>query len=387
MPADWIHIPTPGDHYSPMTGSAIITVIYELSRVHESAGGTSRVVVAKGTVEGYPPYDVGRIVAADLPEALPSRGMQAIDIAIGRLCHRRPSVTRAYAPACDAIEPGFDGAMFVYNCPGVIPLFRKRFPKATICLYSQNQLFGTYSNCETARIVDNADAIICVSQFIADDIASRVPTRRDKLKVVLNGVDVDHFAPVETKEQPDLPLILFLGRVVPEKGVDILLEAVHQLRSKGVQCRLRIVGSSNFNATDPITSFERRLRQYAQQMNGSVEFVPFLERAKVAQEYHAATVFCAPSRFQEPFGLTIAEAMACGIPVVASRQGGIPEVGGDAILYFDAHDPRQLSDQLQRLIADAEYRQSIAARGRTRAVELLDWRRRYETLVNAIGKH
>ncbi len=101
-----IHIPTPGDHYSPATGSAIMTIIYELARVHASRGGRTMIVVSRGTRHDYP---VGECVEV-APTAPPAKWKKAVDVAAGRLGLIRPFGASAYGPANEAIPSRRDPA-------------------------------------------------------------------------------------------------------------------------------------------------------------------------------------------------------------------------------------------------------------------------------------
>src|SRR5690349_21441465 len=109
----FIHIPTPGDHYSPATGSAIPTIIYEISRWHDRAGGTTHILVGKGTRHDYP---IGECVEVDFT-APPGKPQKAMDAILGKLGVGRPFGAAAYRPASKAIPQHFDGPIFLHNSP------------------------------------------------------------------------------------------------------------------------------------------------------------------------------------------------------------------------------------------------------------------------------
>jgi glycosyltransferase involved in cell wall biosynthesis len=178
-------------------------------------------------------------------------------------------------------------------------------------------------------------------------------------------------------------VVLFLGRVTPVKGPDLLLRAAAKLLARGRRCVVRIVGSSNFSTSDPLTPYERELRRLAEPLGSAVEFHPFVDRAAVVGEYQRASVFCAPANWDEPFGMTLMEAMACGLAVVTSRRGGIPEACGDAALYFDTPDVDSLADRLGQLLDSAEDREAWGRRARRRA-DQFDWPRQYAALTRLL---
>lgn len=379
MSSDWIHIPTPGDHYSAATGSAIMTIIYELNRRHIEWGGSARIVVGKGTRHDYGIGECEEVRFAELP----SRTKKIMDVALGRLGFHRFWGARLYLPASYTIPQSTDAAIFVWNNPAPLMMLRRRHPQARICLYAQNSLFRTYSAGEARRILAAVDAVICCSQFIADELQRHLGQQSRKVHVVLNGVDTTRFCPADVPVRDETPVILFVGRVTPEKGADLLLNAAQRLHNSGQKFKVRIVGSSNFNANDPLTVYEQELRELAEPMREKVEFQPFVDRKFILEEYQRAAIFCVPSNWDEPVSLTISEGMACGLPVIASRRGGIPEVGGDAVRYFQTPNVDELAEQLNYFLDCPAARQEWGAKARKR-VEMLSWHVQYESLRRAV---
>lgn len=375
-----IHIPTPGDHYSPATGSALMTIIYELAREHERHGGQTRIVVGRGTRHDYP---VGVPVEVDFPPLL-SRRAKGADAALGRLGLPRRFGPTLYEPALRAVEPDFDGALFVHNNPAPVSMLRRHSPGARLCLYLNNVVFRAYSSREIRRILDAVDLAVCVSDFIANDLANRAGGSRGKLAVVHNGVDTARFAPAADARPADEPVVLFLGRVVPEKGPDLLLRAASKLAGRTQPFRIRVVGSSGFSASDPLSDYERELRRIAEPLGSRVEFRPFTDRAGILAEYAQASIFCVPSNWDDPCPLTLLEGLACGLPTIASTRGGIPEVGGDAALYFHPPGVDELAEKLALLVDDDRARGAWGARARARA-EAFSWSNQYLALRAALG--
>jgi glycosyltransferase involved in cell wall biosynthesis len=259
-------------------------------------------------------------VEVDFP-LLPSRPRKIVDVALSRLGLPRVFGESVYAPAIPAIPKDFAGPIFLHNNPVALRTLKNNFPKAQVTLWANNELFRTYSNAEIARVMAKTDRVICCSQFIADELQKRLATPSDRIFAVHNGTNPERFQPRREPLEEDVPTVLFIGRVLPEKGPDLLLKAAQKVYGGKRKFKVRIVGSSNFNAKDPITPYQEELFKLAEPLGKAVEFQPFVGRAQVVEEYHAASIFCVPSNWDEPVSLTISEGMACGLPVIASRRG------------------------------------------------------------------
>jgi spore coat protein SA len=178
--------------------------------------------------------------------------------------------------------------------------------------------------------------------------------------VVPNGADETLFFPCADKRRDPTPVILYVGRLHPEKGIQVLMEAMRVLGSRGVRAHCRVVGSS-FSGGSRVTPFARSVVRSGPP---GVRFAGHRSAREVADEFRAADVLCCPSVCQEPFGKVNVEAMACGLPVVASAVGGIPEIAaGGGILLVKPGDPVELADKLQLLVEDPSLRKRIGAEG------------------------
>ncbi|HTW95018.1 MAG TPA: glycosyltransferase family 4 protein [Tepidisphaeraceae bacterium] len=374
---EWVHIPTPGDHYSPKTGSATITVIREMTRCHASAGGRSRVLVAKGTWDGFD--DGARVEIPFARLGTPPRLLKALDRLFGAIGAGRPLSGTPYAAAGEYLSEKFDGAIFVHNEPSAVEALARRCPNAKICLWAHNELFQTYTARQVKRVLDLCHRVICCSNFIARGIVQRVGESA-KIVTVLNGVSTERFNPPDRSKPNNPPVILFIGRMVPEKGPDLLVKAAPLLKRQGVQFRLRMVGSKNFSAADSLTPFETALRRLALPLQDIVEFRPFQPRQTIPAEFHSADLLCVPSNWDDPCPLTVLEGRASGLPIVASRRGGIPEAAGDSAIYFDPPDVAMLAESLTECL------RTISETRRTpwRRPTELDWQSRYSSLASLL---
>ena len=147
-----------------------------------------------------------------------------------------------------------------------------------------------------------------------------------------------------------------------------------------------IVGRPGFAADAPLSDHERHLRALAARSGAAVRFQTFVPRAELPALLRTADVFVVPSRWPEPSPLTVGEALATGLPVIASRIGGIPEAVGDAGILVPPDDPAALAGALRGLIDDRARRAAMGLAARARAEER-DWSwswRQLDAVLDAI---
>ena len=174
------------------------------------------------------------------------------------------------------------------------------------------------------------------------------------------GVDTKLFSPQTGYEASSEFNIGFLGRLVPEKGLDVLFTAVSKLREKGLNCRLTICGSG---------SSEADLKQTAERLEIAdvIDWRGSVPHAAAPNELGRFDVLVLPSRsvdtWKEQFGHVIIEAMAMGIPVVGSSCGEIPNVIAREDLVFPEEDAAALATILERMICDTDWKKETGRYG------------------------
>jgi spore coat protein SA len=222
--------------------------------------------------------------------------------------------------------------VYVHNDPYLAALLGRRAGQSLVLHMHNDHLSARPARTLLAWVVARCDGVLCVSDFIRDRARAMFPGDAGRIHTVRNAIDpIATVSPAELPEarRPEAAFhFVFAGRLVPEKGVDVLLEAFGQLRRTLPQARLTIAGSSFF-ADAPRTPFERRLRQQAEALGGAVTFTGFIARERLQALYSEADAVVAPSTWAEPFGLVVLEAMARGACVIASRTGGLPELVDD----------------------------------------------------------
>ncbi len=220
--------------------------------------------------------------------------------------------------------------------------------------------FEAVERFDLAGKVSDADGVACISDFTRSQLMRLTPPAHwDKLSVVHMSVDTARFAPPAEPRAVDGPLrVLDVGRLVPEKGAPVLLDAVARLAERGVGVELRLVGGGELEP-DLRSEIARR------GLSDRITLVGAVGQDEILAQYHWADVFCLPS-FQEGLPVVLMEAMATGIPVITTPINGIPELVKDGRNGYLVPPGRAdlLADALARLAGDQALRETLGARAR-----------------------
>ncbi|HLW79695.1 MAG TPA: glycosyltransferase family 1 protein [Terriglobia bacterium] len=219
--------------------------------------------------------------------------------------------------------------------------------------------------------VGRAALIITPSAYTSRELARQARVGVERVRVIPEGVDLPAYeVPVEERDRQRQQLvghgnvmILSVGIIQARKNT---MNAVRALEHLPARYRLVLAGGDGYGS-EAIHEFIRR-----EAAGSRVTVLGHVPREELLRLYGAATVFLFPS-LEEGFGLPVLEAMAHGVPVVASNVSSLPEVGGDAALYADPHDPRQIAAQVERAVEDAIWREKMIAGGLRRARQF-SWR-------------
>ncbi len=182
---------------------------------------------------------------------------------------------------------------------------------------------------------------------------------------IANGVDLAEFAGPRAEADP--PRLLFAGRHEPQKGLDVLLEAVAIVRrERGAGFRLVIAGQGSQTPA-------LRERSRALGLDGVVSFPGALPRGDLVRAYREAGALVLPSRF-EGFPIAILEAWAAGVPVIATSVGGVADLcGPENAVLLPPEDPRALATAIAALLDDAALRRRLGEAGRRLVGERYTW--------------
>ena len=222
---------------------------------------------------------------------------------------------------------------------------------------------------EEARIVGAVDRLVAATTVERNHLMQHYGADPARIAVIPCGVDTNLFMPGEQVAAraalglDDRPRLLYVGRLAPIKGLGTLLDAMARLRAAGSRVHLSIVGG---DADEPLNGHEGELRARLARLDlgGAVTFVGAQPQERLRAWYVAADATVLPSHY-ESFGMVALEAMACGIPVVASRVGGLQTTVRDGVtgLLVRESDPAALAGALDRLLGDPDLRFRLGREG------------------------
>jgi glycosyltransferase involved in cell wall biosynthesis len=337
--------------YEPLTGIGwyLHYLLHELARYEEVElylFGDARVT------------DLGPRLHADLPANAKLCTFDLRGRPLGRL--DRPLTAAAYVAwieltGCDVFFaanyflPRLHSAVARRRVIAIHDLTYKRFPELL-----QKE---TLANLETqmAREIATADAIVCVSESTRRDLLRYYQVDPSRAFTIHSGLGRP--ARAETVEGLPPRYILFVSTIEPRKDLETLLDAYERLRDSGAyDGSLVVVGRIGWKSESLVPRLRAR----------GVVHLDYLPAEKLATVYEQAEVFVFPSIY-EGFGFPLLEAMSRGVPSIAAHSSSLPEIGGDAALYFPPRDVNALVAQLTRVVTDPTLRTSLAERGRAQA--------------------
>jgi len=227
--------------------------------------------------------------------------------------------------------------LFVMTAEYSTPEFRRRFAG------------------QAQNAASRSDAIIAVSRFTAEQVHSLLGVDQSRIRVIPHGVRL----PAQSNDLRRENIILSVGALQLRKNTGALVKAFEALRRP--EWRLILAGSpSGYGATQILEQIERS------EARDRIEVAGYVSAQKLSDLYRRAKVFAFPS-LDEGFGIPVLEAMANGVPVIASNRSALPEVCGDAAVMVDPLSPDQMAASLDMLIEDEALRNALQQKGRKRA--------------------
>jgi glycosyltransferase involved in cell wall biosynthesis len=221
---------------------------------------------------------------------------------------------------------------------------------------------GAYLRAAVRSACKHAGALICVSEGERRDLIRLTGTRESKIRVVHHGISPEISAYTGDRSPASPPYILCVATLYGYKNLRRLIEAFARVKIEtGIQHRLRVVGGEADLSIGELADHARSLG-----IADDVDLVGALPHHRIPLEYARASAFVYPS-LKETFGLPPLEAMAMGVPVVASRAPSIPEIVGDAAELVDPLDPEDIARGLRHVLLDSERAHTLSRLGLLRA--------------------
>ncbi|WP_158742611.1 glycosyltransferase family 4 protein [Acidisphaera sp. L21] len=269
------------------------------------------------------------------------------------------TATSRYTAGVAATLRGIGPALVeVHNRPEIALSLARRFPRVALFLHNDPQgMRGARTAAQRATLLQKVDRVITVSAHLRRQFLEGV---EGDVTVMPNCIDVP-----ERSRKVRERLILFVGRVVADKGADAFVEACAASLPQLPGWQAEMVGADRFAPDSPGTDFTAHIADRAQQ--AGVATTGYLSHAAAMERMGRAAIVVVPSRWPEPFGMTALEAMAHGAALICSRRGGLPEVAGNCAVYADPDAPGAIKDAILALANDPNRRTALAAAARKRA--------------------
>ena len=312
-----------------------------------------------------------------------------------RYRHYFPLYDRAVARLVHQARPDL---LHVHNRPLLALSLARRFGNDIPVILHMHNLYESLGKRERPRLtspIPVAGFAAC-SNFVLDRERSRLGLGAACFRVIYNGVAPGAFAPLwdqaagvqQVRRQYGIerePTVLFAGKLRESKGVHILLRAMTRVWETVPRAVLVLVGGTEYGRgrTMRETPFMGQLRRDLARAPGRVVLTGFIPPPAMPRAYLLGDVFVGPSQIEEGLGLVFLEAAAAGLPIIATRQGGIPEVvrdGFNGLLLRQPDDAAELAEKIIGLLNDAPLRKRLGQQGRDWVSAVFSWERIARTL-------
>ena len=222
------------------------------------------------------------------------------------------------------------------------------------------------------KVARKLDPIIVVSENTRKDLIKDFKIDSKKTRKVLHGIDHETFHPIPSINRKNNQLITTASADVPLKGLIFLIRAYADLLKEFPDLELLVIGRLREGPTD------QELKKEG--IKEKVKFISDLTGRQIAELYAESTIAVSPSVY-EGFGFPAGEAMSCGIPLISTNGGSLPEVVGDAAIVVPHSNPKALKDAIKLLLNSPEKRLDLGNKGRKRVLEKFTWKRAAKELV------
>jgi len=304
-----------------------------------------------------------------------------------RYRHLFPLYDRRVATLLRQISPDL---VHVHNRPLLALTLKTWFPELPVLLHLHNSYHILGKRERPAPYTPMpVEALVACSRFILEQERERLGTGARAHVVIPNGVDVAAFRPRwERGEEAygvreyygleDEPVVLYAGKIRESKGVGVLLDSMERVWDRHPRAVLVLVGGTEFGRgrIHRETPFFKQFREQAARATGRIIFTGFVPHENMALTYLLGDIFVAPSQKEEGMPMVLLEASACGLPLVATRLGGIPEVvqeGHNGLLLDRPQDFEELAGKINTLIDNPDFCRRLGSQARETAQKHFSW--------------
>jgi len=242
----------------------------------------------------------------------------------------------------------------IHNRVEVFRKIRKRHRHSRITLFLHNEP-GSMSGLSTPearrQVLAMADAVICVSHYVREQfLAGTESDMADRVHVIPNGLPLSNCPP---PAEPSPQRILYVGRMVPEKGVHQFAQAIATALPRHPGWTVGLIGSRRHGGSDT-SDFEKAVQSTLSHLGERVDWLGQLSNDVVQAQMREASIVAIPSICNEAFGRVAVEAMANGCAVISSGRGGLPEATGPAAVTVNPENPQDIAAALEILMANPD---------------------------------
>lgn len=260
------------------------------------------------------------------------------------------SATKVYLKKClEYLQNKKCQLIEIHNRPiWIEQLNQVNIPLSLFLHNDPQEMKGFETPAKRLEVLKKCAHVLCISKFIKKRLVEGIPAKEpslSKIKVVYNYIK-PQIAKTPKKEK----IIIFVGRLTQEKGIIELTEALGQLLPKYKAWKAIIIGSpSNIQISDKSPhAVEALAKKYPTQ----IIHIPQCEHKKTMKWFEKSAIAVLPSKWQEPFGRTVLEAISSGCATITTNRGGIPEIVGDAAILLDEVNSEHIAFQLNKVLSN-----------------------------------
>jgi spore coat protein SA len=368
------------------TGVHIAMIAPEQTPVPTRLGGSVEICI----------YGIARRLAEQHPVTIISRrypGYENVTRSGNLTIIRVPSGSpnRYLSAVLKAVKKTHFDFIQVDNRPRYAAAIKKLCPETPVSLFLHSLTFVTPPQTtllSTQTYLSKLDVIIANSRSLKKELGRLYPQLSHKIKKVLLGADLSRFRPPTGEEAMSLKRkyrlhgsfnVLFVGRLIPRKGLPVLINAMRKVRRAIPKSRLVIAGGQQKKG------YAVSLKRQAKKAGVAATFLGSIPHRRLHRIYWLGDCCVCPSQKHEAFGLVNVEAMASGVPVIASSIGGIKEIirnGHNGVLVKQIHNSEQFAKQIIKLAQNKSLAEKLAKQARADALKQYSWSSTAHALEN-----